>query len=466
MSDKLTRHELSWLLTQEARSAALRLRQGVGMAGSPEAMMPPPLEEGSGGVESTLNRLDDAVNMLASLHGQPTHRGRRGKIDVAALLWEIAPEAKVQIEMGEGLTVFGDESELRRMLHVLLSLSGDPTASARGHANISVRRDGDEVLVGVHLGPDHSATFETERQFLSRMAIRYGGRFELLGSGVTLALPADVDTRRQEVEDLKKELAAAQAQGQAYARELAAVYNRGDGGGAVETPSSIPTRPSHQPPSGDGLTVLVAASRSLTTSLRGILASIGRDLGPLLDREDEAAEIAASVHRHLTGASEILGDLARLGACPVGELPSAFDLAELVRAVVHEDAVRASRHAVEVEVDAPTSRDEVGPQGALTVLFQLLLEHAVTASPPGSKVKVTVSGGPAPVITFDDAGRPLPPRARAGVLSRDFEAMAGRPARFSLIAAYSVAAYLQAGLEIEDSPEGGVRVRLTLPRVG
>ena len=58
--------------------------------------------------------------MLASLNGHSAVRGRRGKIDLAALLWEVAPEARVQIEMGEGTTVFGDESELKRMLFVLL----------------------------------------------------------------------------------------------------------------------------------------------------------------------------------------------------------------------------------------------------------------------------------------------------------------------------------------------------------
>src|SRR5262249_10540424 len=159
----------------EARSAAQKLRVGVGIS-APEAIPPPPIiEEGTGGVEGTLNRLDEAVSMLASLHGQPVSRGRRGKIDLAALLWEVAPEARVQIEMGEGTTVFGDESELRRMLHVLLAHSGDPTSAGGGHAGITVKREGEEVKVGVSLGPDKPATFETERAWLARMATRYGG---------------------------------------------------------------------------------------------------------------------------------------------------------------------------------------------------------------------------------------------------------------------------------------------------
>ena len=171
--------------------------------------LPPPLiiEEGSGGVESTLNRLDDAVNMLASLHGHTTTRGRRGKIDLAALVWEVSPEARVQLEMGEGTAVFGDEAELRRMLHVLIGMSGDPSSTG-GTPSVTVRRNGDEVRVGVNLGPDTSTSFETERVWLSRMAVRYGGRLELDGSTRTLILGADVDTHRRELESLKRELAA------------------------------------------------------------------------------------------------------------------------------------------------------------------------------------------------------------------------------------------------------------------
>src|SRR5205085_10061131 len=87
-----------------------------------------------------------------------------------------------------------------------------------------------ESRFGVNLGPDTPATFEAERGWLARMAVRYGCRLELDGSMQTLILAADVDTHRRELESLKKELAAAQAQGEAYARELAAVFTRPDAG--------------------------------------------------------------------------------------------------------------------------------------------------------------------------------------------------------------------------------------------
>jgi hypothetical protein len=468
-SERLTRTELTWLLTQEARSAAQKLRAGVGMTVPPEAIPPPPpSDEGSGGVESTLNRLDEAVSMLANIHGQGMPRGRRGRIDLAALLWEVSPEARVQIEMGEGTSVFGDESELRRMLHVLVGQAGDPQ-SAKGTPEISIRREGEDVRVGVNLGPDQPATFETERQWLSRMAVRYGGKLELDGSMQTLTLPADVDLKTREVESLKKELAAAQAQGEAYARELAAVLRTDTVPSGSTRPSggaSGGTSASQQAPSGDALAVLVAAVRNAGAELRGILSAIGRDTAPLRDREGEAGEIAASVTRHVTAASEIVGDLGRLGACPVGELPRHSDVADLLRDVVRDDAVRAARHDVRVVVEAPESHYEVVPVGALTVLVHALLDHAISASPPGSQVTITMNErADALQLAFDDAGPTLSVSARAGVLSREFEALAqGRPTGINLIAAHTIAAHLRAGLDIEDGPHGGARLTLTVPR--
>ena len=46
------------------------------------------------------------------------------------------------------------------------------------------------------LGADSSVTAETERAWLARMALRYGGRYELVGGQEVLALPAQgVDQR-------------------------------------------------------------------------------------------------------------------------------------------------------------------------------------------------------------------------------------------------------------------------------
>lgn len=454
--------ELAWLLAQEARSAARKLRQGVGIP-SEEDNPPTQVEEGSGGVESTLNRLDEAVSALASLHGSAMPRGRRGKVDIAALVWEIAPEASVQIEMGEGTTAFGDEAELRRMLQVLIGQSGPPSSS-KGGPDISIRREGDDILVHVGLGSENPAAFATERAWLARMATRYGGSIKLDGSSHTLVLPADVDMQRRELESLKKELAAAQAQGQAYARELAAVFARGETH-ASGAPSAR-TSPSQQPGSGDGLAVLVAAARTLAAELRGLLAAIGRDIAPLREASGESGDIAASVGRHVTGASELVADLARLGACPVGELPRHADVAAALRDVVSAHVSRAERHDVRVTLDAPQPVHAIVAAGALGVLLQALIDHAIDASPPGSEVTVSLTDQAETIaILFDDAGPPLPVHSKSVILSRDFEAIAqGRSAGLDLVTAYAVAAHLALPIEMEESPTKGARIRLTIPK--
>lgn len=458
-NDRLTPPELTWLLAQEARSAARKLRQGVGLVSD---ATPPPMivEEATGGVEGTLDRLDEAISMLASLHGKPVHRGRRGRIDLAALVWEVAPEARVQIEMGDGTEVFGDESELRRMLQVLIAQSGDPNG-ARATPEVSIRRAGDEVAISVHLGPDTTASIAAERAWLSRMATRYGGRLELDGSMQTLVFPADVDQARRELESVKKELAAAQAQGEAYARELAAVFSQGAG---AARPGS--ERASQLPAAESGLPVLVAAVRVIGTQLRGILSAVGRDIAPLREHGGEVGETAASVGRHVTAASEIVSDLARLGSCPLDELPRHSDLADLLRDVAHDDLARAARHDVRVRVEAPESSHEVIQLGALTVLLHALLDHAIGASPPGSEVVVTLTEQPSSLdITVDDAGPTIPPAARQLLLSRDFDAVAhGRPSSLPLIAAHAIAAHAHLELSIEEHLGGGTRVRLMLPR--
>ncbi len=462
-ADRLTKNELTWLLAQEARSAAQKLRQGVAIyttGGEPNVSAQP--EDNQGNVENTLNRLDEAVSMLASLHGHSSGRGRRGKIDLAALLWEVAPEARVQIEMGEGTTVFGDESELRRMLHVLISLSGDPS-SAQGTPGVIIRREGDEIRVGVNLGPDTSATLETERDWLSRMATRYGGRVELDGSMQTLVLPADIDMHRRELENLKKELAAAQAQGEAYARELAAMFNRELG---YPTPQPPPVASGAGAAQGnDALFALVATVRALSTDLRGILSAIGRDITPLRDRNDEVGEIAASVGRHVTGASEIVTDLTRLSACPINEPLRSTDLVELLREALQSEQTRASRHEVKLALNAPESADEVLPAATLGTLLRLLIDHAIDASPPGSEVTISLvdeeSGGI--TLTFDDASPSLAGGLPIRGFTREFEALVlGRPRALSLIAAATIAAHLKLPMEIGEGPHGGTRVRLSL----
>ena len=188
--DRLTRHELSWLLAQEARGAAHALREGVTQLKLPVPAASVPgrgpeikiVNSGGGDslppVETNLDALEDAINMLSALNSGNRGKKRRGRIDLAALLYEVAPNARIAIEPGAGTEVNGEESDMRRMFHMLVNQDSSPTGQG-GPSEVEIRRQGEWVKIAVQLGPDTAAADDVERRWLSRMATRYGGRVEL-----------------------------------------------------------------------------------------------------------------------------------------------------------------------------------------------------------------------------------------------------------------------------------------------
>ena len=477
MSSKrgLTRQELGWLLTQEAAGAADRLRSGVQVlrTGAP----PPPVSDSQSSqpgveihVEASLNALDDVMRMLSSLHQRPSSqvKGRRGRIDLASLLWEVAPEARVSIEPGHGTEVFGDEGELRRMLHVLVG-----HGSGLG-SQVTIRRDGDDVRVAVVLGPDSSATAETERAWLSRMATRYGGRHDLEGGTELLSLPADGVSERNEREALRKELNEARAQGEAYARELAAVFERG---------TEEESHPSTFPPAGvagradNRFATIAQFAGGIAAELRNMLSPVGRELhamrGSIRPGEivDERVE---GIRRRLLQVQDFVGGLASIGELEPNELPAEIDLIEIGRTAIRALMPRAERGEVKlklaIEPDAPDTRAYVrGAPRATAVLVRELISQAVAATPHGADVLVTIAVGdaarPGTRIVVDDAGAPLPSGARRPFLSLELDpGTYGRPSSIPLYVCAEISSYQGASLELADAPTGGLRVSVTFPR--
>jgi signal transduction histidine kinase len=453
---RLTRQELGWLLTQEAQGAAGRLREGVTLLKS----NPPPADvTGEVSLDATLDALDDAMRMLSTLHARPLHaRGRRGRVDLAALLWEVAPDARVSLEPGSGTEVFGDEAELRRMVGLLVG------HGAGAESEIHVKRDGDFVKLAVVLGPDSSATEASERAWLSRMAIRYGGRYELEGGMEVVSLPADGVSERKEREQLEKELDEARKQGEAYARELAAAFSRE---GESVSPSTFP--PPTGPDVAERFSALARFAGGVAAELRTMLSPAARDLATI-DGGDERVEGA---RRALAHAQDFVSGLASLGELDVSEPAAPLDLGELVRAQVQRIGPRAARAGVtvtcDVEAEGPDPRVLARTSfRACGVLVQQLLGQAVSASPRGAEVRVHVvdlpeSGGPRLVV--DDAGPQLPAAARRGFVGLELEpGTYGRPTAVPLHVAAELAAWQGAELEISDAPTGGLRVTVTFPR--
>ena len=110
---------------------------------------------------------------------------------------------------------------------------------------------------------------------------------------------------------------------------------------------------------------------------------------------------------------------------------------------------------------------------SVAVMLRALVAHALSATPRGSAISVTVS---APDVTLgarvmvDDAGTILPTAARRALLALEVEpGTFGRPSSVGLFVAAEIASAQGALLEIGDAPVeagrgGGVRVAVTFPR--
>lgn len=460
---RLTRHELSWLLTQEAQNAAERLRVGVQFLRTQAPPPPAAGEDPAQGVETSLDALDDVMKMLSNLNqrspvqqGAPAPPARRGRIDVAAIVVECAPDARVSFEPGSGTEVYGDEADLRRMIQLLVG-----HGSGEG-ASVTVRREGDEVKVSVALGPDSSPTAETERAWLSRMIIRYGGRHDLEGGSEVLVFPADGASDRNESAALRKELDEARKQGEVYARELAAIFDRGE---EVTALSTVP--PASVASSADRLVALTKVCAGVASELKNVLGPAGKELGAMRRHEvtDEQIETAK---RRVGHALEVVTALGAIGELRAGELDTEVDLAEVVKAAAKSLAASVLATPNVTVKTVPEGSHPTVRRGAkaVGVLVRELLGHAIEAS-RDANVEVTVhDDGDAGVrLVVDDAGSPLPASGRRQFLALETHAGAyGRPSGLPIFLAAELAACQGAMLELSDAQAGGLRVTVTFAK--
>jgi len=424
--ERLTRHEISWLLAQEARGAAKALRTEVDQLRVPgdAKSVPPP-------VETTLDALDDTIEMLSQLNTRTREKGRRGRIDLASLLVEMAPNARVAIAPGAGTEVFGEETELRRMLHLLV---GQASGRAPGDAEIevTVRRQGDFVRVSANLGPDTAALGELESRWLSRMALRHGGSVELEGKTLSILLQADGATDQREVTELRKELEQAQQLGEAYARELASVLSAGD----VRTEIPPPSRgdPEH------------------FNGVRALAAAVHRGLRGLTDSP--------------AAVQELLTELGSVAECSLEAERSTVDLGATLRSVGAQLEPHASRAEVVITYDAGRNILMKTARQTLEMLFRSLLLHGIAATPRGGRVKAAVHRTElGTAVSVCDGGPAVPEASRWDVIRHQIDPTRfGRPAGVALVLADATATALNAALELRESADGHTETWVTLGR--
>ncbi len=455
--DRLTRQELSWLLAQEARSAASALRSGLSQ--HPPAPDVTIQDLGGANVEVTLDALDASIGMLTALQQSGSTRTRRGRIDLAALLCEVAPSARISMETGAGTEVAGDEAELRRMLSVLVSQTAAPLGEF-GTAEMKIRREGEWIRVEVELGPDTSSTAAMERRWLSRMAIRQGGRVELDGATQTLILPA-AGGDQSEVEQLRKELEQAQQLGEAYARELAAAFSAGD----LPSPSSLPPAPD------EGLArfeAMVRYAASVLRPLRNSLEQLRTDTTRVSQALGDRADLALALSQQVSASFELLGEVGRVGSADVTAEPAVLDLGAAARRAASDVEARAARHGVSLSVDADDGVSVKLREGPLALMLRSLLDHAIAASPKSATVNVLITkAGSSALVTVEDAGPVVPAARRNDVLQHRIDpTQVGRPDGPALLVAATVASYLGSTLLMKETPDGTCSVEVDFPLSG
>lgn len=304
---------------------------------------------------------DDFLSAGTGSTESPRVRPRRGRLDLAAVLYEVAPHCRLALDTGAGTEVFGNEAELRRTLQLMLMQSPGGAAEAELRGEVRVTREADWIRVSVELGPDSGVLDETERRWLHRVATKHGGRFELRGNDQCLLLPADASTHA-ELDALQRELEQAQMLGEAYARELANVFASGRTTASANQDSS-------------------AGSRELGAALLPLLTQLQRDLRTL-----------APTNAGLIPLGDVLIQLTQLQATE-GEPQQAAIPDQLFCAARRAVADKAARRGVELLV-APGAelRVETHPH-KLELAIRCLLDVAVHACEGTTQVSATSQHG-------------------------------------------------------------------------
>jgi hypothetical protein len=227
--------------------------------------------------------------------------------------------------------------------------------------------------------------------------------------------------------------------------------------------------------------------------LRAILSPVDRDLAELMSHSQRKAPTEAepvsssraegdpkleSMRRKLSVVGDFVAELAAVGEVDPQEVQREVDLVEVVRTEARSLEGRAGRAGVGIVIRTAPDEPDVKALarvalGSAAIVVRELLAHAVSASPRGSEVEVTVMGRTGSLgsrVVIDDCGTALPAGARRALLALEVEpGTFGRPSSVSLFVANEIAAAQDARLELGDAPVvegkgGGLRVTLTFPR--
>jgi signal transduction histidine kinase len=284
------------------------------------------------------------------------------------------------------------------------------------------------------------------------MATRMGGKLDLEGGTMALLLPADASNDQSEVADLRKELVQAQQLGEAYARELATVFAAGQ----------MP-EPDVQADRADVSVRRFGLLVALSSAVHRLLSPVFRGIEEEVEKLGGDARAAMTLH--VSSGYSLLAELGRVASCPTSEPSHIVDAAKVLRDCAAEAEARAARLGIRLVLETPAELLFATRPKALALLARTLMDHALSASPRGTKVAVSAAedGGGVRVM-LSDGGPVVPASARGDVLEHSVDPAAlGRPPGPALLVAQVVATYLGGSLKLGESQSSGALVEALIP---
>ncbi|MBG0822957.1 GAF domain-containing protein [Planomonospora sp. ID91781] len=214
--------------------------------------------------------------------------------------------------------------------------------------------------------------------------------------------------------------------------------------------------------------------RTVNHELRTPLTSIHSYLQLIREGDLDAATQARFlevIDRNSTRLGQLLDELLLMASLNAGNAaftPAETDLVALAQNAVQAITAQGRTEHLAVTVHAPAPVIAWADAGRIRHALAHLLDNAVKFTPPGGRIDVTVTAGPAPAIEVADTGTGIDPQDLDHV-SDDFyrggtaeqRAIGGTGVGLALVR--RIADMHGGNVHIESGPGHGTRVRLTLP---
>ncbi len=226
----------------------------------------------------------------------------------------------------------------------------------------------------------------------------------------------------------------------------------------------------------DRLERALDSERSFTTDaaheLRTPLAALKTQVQVAMRAQGEAREaVLPKVLEGVLRATHILEQLlalARLEPQQGTQPPDRVDVRRLVADLLVELYPESSRRNIDLGLGESAGSTLVrGYTAAIRLLARNVIDNALRYTPDGGRVEVrVVAEVESVVLEVDDSGPGIPEAERARVFERFYrsELTTASGCGLGLSIVQRVAQLHQAGIELDRSPFGGLRMRITFPR--